>query len=575
MPGRAVRLALLAVVALAACGNDSNQNPPPACQPTTCAALGAACGVVGDGCGATLECGTCASGQICGGAGAANQCAPAKTACTPATCAALGASCGSVGDGCGGTLDCGTCGAGQACGAGGKANACGTIQAACTPTTCAAQGKNCGTIPDGCGGTLVCGTCGNGQTCGANGATANVCATPPPTCTKTTCDAQARNCGTIPDGCGGSLECGTCATGQTCGGGGQSNVCAVPPLKGGETRWVAVVEGDRDDFVDAVAADDVGNAFVATHVNGPTGAQSVAVRKYDRRGALVWTHAWNAPAFVPQAGLAAVGGGVYVALRSNSGAVDYGNGQATAAPVVVKLKPDGSFDRQLTLPDSFAAPLIASDASGRLAAVYGPYPYRLDVWKADGTQEFSGPDVGMFAPPAFDPDGNVLFLTFQPAPNFRQQIAKVDRTGKVTWTTTPEGFPSRVVASGRGAVLALDFDHLASYDAVSGASKWRVLLPMWGRGLAADGAGGGFVVGNDNAGCNDFAVRRYDAQGKFLWSRMIAAKGSCGGAPQPSGAAVASDGDLVVGGWFSVPADFGKGEVQPKSVDGFLLDLAP
>ena len=29
----------------------------------------------------------------------------------------------------------------------------------CTPTTCAAQGATCGTIPDGCGGTLNCGTC--------------------------------------------------------------------------------------------------------------------------------------------------------------------------------------------------------------------------------------------------------------------------------------------------------------------------------------------------------------------------------------------------------------------------------
>jgi len=27
----------------------------------------------------------------------------------------------------------------------------------CTPTTCVAQGKNCGTIANGCGGTLSCG----------------------------------------------------------------------------------------------------------------------------------------------------------------------------------------------------------------------------------------------------------------------------------------------------------------------------------------------------------------------------------------------------------------------------------
>jgi hypothetical protein len=78
----------------------------------------------------------------------------------------------------------------------------GTI---CTPTTCAAQGANCGTIPDGCGGTpLSCGSCTLPQKCGGGG-TANVCG-----CKLTTCAAQGATCGTIPDGCGGTLDCGPC-----------------------------------------------------------------------------------------------------------------------------------------------------------------------------------------------------------------------------------------------------------------------------------------------------------------------------------------------------------------------------
>jgi hypothetical protein len=40
---------------------------------------------------------------------------------------------------------------------------------ACVPTTCAAQGKTCGTISDGCGGTLSCGACGYPYTCSAAG----------------------------------------------------------------------------------------------------------------------------------------------------------------------------------------------------------------------------------------------------------------------------------------------------------------------------------------------------------------------------------------------------------------------
>src|SRR5947209_9774996 len=46
-----------------------------------------------------------------------------------------------------------SCTAPQSCGGGGTANVCG-----CTPTTCAAQGKSCGSIPDGCSGTLSCGS---------------------------------------------------------------------------------------------------------------------------------------------------------------------------------------------------------------------------------------------------------------------------------------------------------------------------------------------------------------------------------------------------------------------------------
>ena len=99
----------------------------------------------------------------------------------------------------------------------------------CTPTTCAAQGKNCGSISNGCGGTLSCGNCTSPQTCGGGG-TANVCGGG--SCTPTTCAAQGKNCGSISNGCGGTLSCGNCTSPQTCGGGGTANVCGG----GGERR---------------------------------------------------------------------------------------------------------------------------------------------------------------------------------------------------------------------------------------------------------------------------------------------------------------------------------------------------
>lgn len=45
--------------------------------------------------------------------------------------------------------------------------------------------------------------------------------------TATTCEARGKNCGTISDGCGGTLDCGTCSSWLTCGGGGTDNVCGA------------------------------------------------------------------------------------------------------------------------------------------------------------------------------------------------------------------------------------------------------------------------------------------------------------------------------------------------------------
>jgi hypothetical protein len=80
----------------------------------------------------------------------------------------------------------------------------------CTPTTCAAQSKNCGRIRDGCGGTLDCGSCPSGQNC----SWANQC------CQPKTCASMGYVCGTYFDDCAGAyFYCGTCpVAGQICNG---------------------------------------------------------------------------------------------------------------------------------------------------------------------------------------------------------------------------------------------------------------------------------------------------------------------------------------------------------------------
>ncbi|MCU0696314.1 MAG: hypothetical protein MUC96_07290 [Myxococcaceae bacterium] len=92
-----------------------------------------------------------------------------------------------------------------------------SFDAGCAPRTCLGAGKNCGQLPDGCRGVLDCGACPGTQSCGGGGL-ANVCGAPP--CTPQVCATLGLSCGTASDGCGAMLDCGSCQAPQTCGGGG-------------------------------------------------------------------------------------------------------------------------------------------------------------------------------------------------------------------------------------------------------------------------------------------------------------------------------------------------------------------
>ena len=200
------------------CGTDP-------CTKKTCSELNAFCGMQGDGCGGLMDCGTCTAPQTCGGGGVPNVCGGA--ACTKKTCSAMGYDCGPVADGCGGLVQCGTCSkAGQICGGGGKPNVCGSNVGPCVKKTCTDWGANCGPVSDGCGGIIQCGSCTSPECCGCGGAP-SVCGGAPPTCVKKTCTDYGANCGPVSDGCGAlTASCGTCPAGQCCGCGGTPNVCA-------------------------------------------------------------------------------------------------------------------------------------------------------------------------------------------------------------------------------------------------------------------------------------------------------------------------------------------------------------
>jgi hypothetical protein len=204
--------------------------PASSCVPLTCAGQGLSCGPAGDGCGNTIQCGTCTAPLTCGGAGVLGQCGePDGGVCTPASCTQQGIACGPAGDGCGNAINCGSCPTGQTCGGGGVPGHCGAPDGgACSPISCASQGLACGPAGDGCGNVIECGTCPTGQTCGGAGTPGHCGAPDGGACSPRSCNAQNIECGPAGDGCGNALNCGTCPAGQTCGGGGVPGQCGAP-----------------------------------------------------------------------------------------------------------------------------------------------------------------------------------------------------------------------------------------------------------------------------------------------------------------------------------------------------------
>ena len=151
---------------------------------TSCTQMGGQyCSYIGTGCSCLLDCGKCANPDFtCGGAGTSNLCgAPRDSgACEVTICEApTGKYCGVIGDGCGAALDCGGCSQGMWCGGGGVPGVCGAPPDLCTPVVCNQPTyAYCGRIGDGCGRALDCGPCPNTQICGE--LVPNVCGSPAP-----------------------------------------------------------------------------------------------------------------------------------------------------------------------------------------------------------------------------------------------------------------------------------------------------------------------------------------------------------------------------------------------------------
>ncbi|MBM4355396.1 MAG: hypothetical protein FJ109_16690 [Deltaproteobacteria bacterium] len=232
---------------------DGDCEPLPCDQ--VCSLLSVECGLVTAEC----NCGTCSGLQ--------DQCLGGQCQCVPEDCNGLSKECGDWDDGCGGTASCGACSTGTKCEGGFCETDCGYV--------CA--GKQCGTFvgcPCGPGCTAeqpfclpqgLCVEClGDGDCEAGYACVSNVC-----TCVPETCTDLGIDCGTVPDGCGDSLECGACDPGYLC----TEGACTpdVPSCTLGDPLTIA--SGDDNFNSVIVPAPEISQLGVAWIKAGASGGQ--------------------------------------------------------------------------------------------------------------------------------------------------------------------------------------------------------------------------------------------------------------------------------------------------------------
>ena len=455
----------------------------------------------------------------------------------------------------------------------------------CTPTTCAAAEKNCGAIPDGCGGTLQCGSCPSGQTCGGGGA-ANVCGGG--ACVPATCAAAGATCGQISDGCGGTLQCGTCSPGQTCGAA-AANVCGAVQPPAGPTAWVDTFSGAP---VTALGTDGASRAAIAL---GGQGGNAVA--EVDGTGQVLWTQPDRNDFF-----FATVSPATGELLFSGSTPSSSGPGAA----LLERFSADGASRSSVaTGTDVSQFGPLASGAPGDVAWVAQvPSHSDLVVLHPDGARL----DVAQSAalPVAFVAvalgDGGELAAVGQVKQPFAAAgqtvgigpaMLKLDRSGNLLW--------ARPVPL-EGTFYAVGTTHLGTVVGLgqfSGSAAWG------GRTLSSSSPTWAVFVAESDGQPRLF-IELPAADASFRWSLAVDPAGqlvaaavlpSCAGLGvrrydlagdllwtrsfvssacgiQPAGIDMLGS-SAVLGGSFSGTVDFGKGPVQAGTTDGFLIELGP
>lgn len=438
-------------------------------------------------------------------------------------------------------------------------------------------------------------------------------------CVPTTCAVLGNDCGEVADGCGGTLVCGACTGGSTCGGRGVANVCGVPsgggagggggtdgggdPVAGGATRWWRVLDGPGDDAALGVGADASDGAVLFAYDSRQDA--SVAERRRVGTGEELATTTLPRAVRTPFATLAS--GAFYGRLEAHPQyPVTIGQSVFTR-PTIVRWDVTGTYDGDLVAcpTDDHECVLTLRSVDPDGSAVVARYPergpIRLVVLAPDGTETWSfgqylgdhGELANVRAPPALDLGGHVLVaarttsrpLTGAPTlqgvpltPDGHTYVLSFDVTGRLRWARELAGLDGAIDALGAtslGTVVVLGRfagEFAFAGTTLRGGGRFLVAIegdgsPRWARKLAAsaDAVSGltvhpsGLLAAVTSCGV-PVAIEAWNLAGDPLWSRSLAGV-TCpvhAGASMPL-ATTLSTRDVLVGLELAGSADLGKG----------------
>jgi hypothetical protein len=400
-------------------------------------------------------------------------------------------------------------------------------------------------------------------------------------------------CGSVPDLCGGTLDCGGCPDGQTCGGGGEANVCGAPPATG-EPVWSMTVSTAGVDLPAGAGTDADGNRYLLSFTrNEVSTTHTLRLQRLSPAGAVTFTREWDAigfPYWNRHFRMAvSPDGGVVLAVSADCTSqdvpclrsIDFGDGEATAS-ALVRIGPDGTVLWRRDLP-GWNVQTLAVGPGGQVA--WSGSSVREGWWVIETLDRDGGHPAssrGWGPAIAVDAAGGLVVGGWA-------AVRKHEPGGAFYWERALPGASASIAAAvaGDGTIVVLanrTGDVEFGPSKVQAGSFVAYVLeadgrPRFARGLdsggalALDPAGRVAVVGTGN--CGHITVEVFDLRNADLWRRALPDGVPCWPYVTLGDASYGADHRLFVTGSVSAVTELAGTTFVPRWVDVFGVLLGP